>query len=467
MNSDVVVIGAGVGGLAAAIRLAKAGFRVRVVEARSGAGGLASGVTFEGLSFDAGPYILLDRPGLEWSFEKLGLDLSRSLPLLPVDDVYQVEATEGTCVRFYSDLDKTAAGFNNQWPGSGERYHKFVTRMGRLANALRPMLEVSRPSPSKLVRSGGLRHALFLLRSLKSVLDTAELPKPVTDALAIWTHVAGQTPAEAPSPLAFVPALMHSIGANYPQGGMRRIPLVLEKAASEAGVRFDYSTRVRRICCEERRISGVETTAGELHPTSAIVANCAALTTYLELLETPATNAASLRQLPLQSPGVCAYLAVKGRGSPPYLKFKLGKPGERCRLLIQPQIVEDTGQSEWTAVRLLGPMDYGEAQTIGQNGQVEYLKQVLNEEWWQKDFSDVRVLCHRVPQQWGDEYNLYKNSMNPVMTARFMRQGRFAHRSADARGLYLAGSSTHPGQWVSFCMISGILAADCLIEDRN
>ena len=54
------------------------------------------------------------------------------------------------------------------------------------------------------------------------------------------------------------------------------------------------------------------------------------------------------------------------------------------------------------------------------------------------------------------------HSMNPVMTARFMRQGRIPHASPVADNLYLAGSSTHPGQWVSFCAISGILAADAV-----
>jgi phytoene dehydrogenase-like protein len=55
--------------------------------------------------------------------------------------------------------------------------------------------------------------------------------------------------------------------------------------------------------------------------------------------------------------------------------------------------------------------------------------------------------------------------MNPVMTARFMRSGRLAHRSPHLERLYLAGSSTHPGQWVSFCAISGVLAADRVLED--
>lgn len=57
--------------------------------------------------------------------------------------------------------------------------------------------------------------------------------------------------------------------------------------------------------------------------------------------------------------------------------------------------------------------------------------------------------------------------MNPVMTAQFMREGRLAHRSPHCRGLYLAGSATHPGQWVSFCAVSGILAAKLLLEDLD
>jgi phytoene dehydrogenase-like protein len=57
--------------------------------------------------------------------------------------------------------------------------------------------------------------------------------------------------------------------------------------------------------------------------------------------------------------------------------------------------------------------------------------------------------------------------MNPVMTAKFMLEGRLAHRSPDLGGLYLAGSATHPGQWVSFCAISGVLAADCVRQDLS
>ena len=93
------------------------------------------------------------------------------------------------------------------------------------------------------------------------------------------------------------------------------------------------------------------------------------------------------------------------------------------------------------------------------------LEKVLSEVWWKDHVGEYRVLATRVPAEWGREYYLYRESMNPVMTAAFMRAGRMAHRSPHVRGLYLAGSSTHPGQWVSFCAISGVLAARCVEED--
>lgn len=468
MSRQIIVIGAGVGGLSGAVHLARAGFDVTVLEARERPGGLASDVSCGGLSFDAGPYILLDRPGLEWSFEALGLNLAAELPLLLIDDVYEVESQDGSKVVFHSDVEKTAAGFEENWPGSAERYKKFVRKMERISRALRPMLQVSRPNALGLIRSRAWLFAPFLMRSLAAVLSDSGLPAPIVEAMAIWTHVAGQTKAQAPSPLAFVPALMHSAGPYYPKGGIRRIPQVLEQAAIAAGVRFRYSTKVSRIRTKDRRVFGVETEAGEFIPATAMLSNSAALQTYLQLLDAPDPALAKrLSTLPLQSPGVCAYLAVRGRLRPPYLSFKLGEQNQRCRLLIRTSLFDSQVLDGYAPARLLAPMDYAEAERVGPAGQASYLDQLLEEDWWRRDLSDFRVLAKRTAQQWGTQYHLYANSMNPVMTGKFMRQGRVPHRSTQVRGLYLAGSSTHPGQWVSFCAISGILAADCLIKDLN
>ena len=90
---------------------------------------------------------------------------------------------------------------------------------------------------------------------------------------------------------------------------------------------------------------------------------------------------------------------------------------------------------------------------------------MLEQTWWKDGLTDLQLVAGRTSQQWGKEMNLYRDSMNPVMTRRLVLAGRMRHRSPWIRGLYLAGASTHPGQWVSFCAISGVLAAESLHAD--
>jgi phytoene dehydrogenase-like protein len=466
VKKNVVVIGAGMGGLTAALRLARDGYRVQVLEARAEAGGLASGNVCEEFSFDAGPYILLDRPGLEWAFASVGLKLGEHVELRAIEHVYAVAAPGRAVVNIYSNEAVTATEMERLWPGSGELYLKFVRETGAIEAALRPLLYGSAPGPASLLGGGRWKHAGFLLRSLQSVLRASRLPQPVVDALSIWTHVAGQRPEDAPSPLAFVPALVHSVGCFYPKEGIRAIPAVLEKAAVAAGVEFRYRTKAKKICVAGGRVVAVESAAGEAFRADAVVSDCG-IATYLELLDhKQGANRKRCESLPLQSPGVCAYLAVKGRMDAPYLRFSLPGGDERCRLLIRPGVMNPEGnKGGWYAARLLGPMDHAKAQKMGAMGQAEYLGKLLEETWWREGIEEFRVLERRTPTDWGAEYSLARDSMNPVMTAKFMREGRLAHRSPDVRGLYLAGSATHPGQWVSFCAISGVLAADCLRKD--
>ena len=419
----VTVIGAGIGGLSAAIRVAHAGHDVVILEARHDVGGLAGAVVIEDQTFDAGPYVLLDRPGLEWAFAQLGVELP---PLDRLDDVvYEVTWPDGQSLCIYDDVDRTAREI-------GASYTAFVDTMRRRYEQLAPMLRVSHPNAFTLIRSCAITAAPFLIRSLASVMRGSGLGPRAVEALTIWTHVAGQSLETAPSPMAFVPALIHTHGAWRPRGGTSAIALALRDAAIAAGVRIEYGVRVRSI--------------DEIRGSDAIISNHHAIGTYVDLVpSTPQKTRRRLQRIPLQSPGACAYLGVKSSARHPYLRFRLG--GDlRCRLLV----------THGDTARLILPG--GDSRTLGQ---------ALEERWWQEGFESTKVLLRRTPEDWGRDYTLYRNSMNAVMTGAFMRRGRIAHRSRDVRGLYLAGSSTHPGQWISFCAISGVLAARALLEDAR
>ena len=168
-----------------------------------------------------------------------------------------------------------------------------------------------------------------LFSSVPCVPYTEPTAAAVADAVAIWTHVAGQATAAAPSPLAFVTAILHGNGSFVPVAGMGTIPLALARAASESGVEFRLGTKVSAIRREAGRAMGVTTTEGELIEADAVVADCNGVGTYLELVRdaVPASGRRRLEGLPLQSPGVCLPAVRDGR-TPPYLRFRLRGNGE-------------------------------------------------------------------------------------------------------------------------------------------
>ena len=429
----VAVIGGGVGGLAAATRLAILGHQVTIFEARDDVGGLASGLQAGGLWFDGGPYILLDRPGLEWALEKIGVDIS-ALRLSALEHLYQVGD-----VNIYRDLQRTADAMG----AAGPAYVKFVREMEAIRARLTPLLRVSHPSGIELARRGSLGIAPFLLRSLGSVMRRSGLPREVVDAIAIWTHVAGQSIESAPSVMGFIPALIHCVGAFVPDDGMRAIPKLLAENARRAGVAIQCRKAIHKIVTRNNDVIAVDDEACD-----AVISNYNGIGTYVELVDVPDRVRKKLRDLPLQSPGLCAYLSAKSSDGP-YLRFKLDR-GLQLRVTTP------------ATVRLIMPFD----RNTTEEEQAAALKEMLDDSWWREGLRDVQLLHSRTVRGWGRDMHLYRDSMNPAMTRRLMLGGRLAHRSPWVKGLYLAGASTHPGQWVSFCAISGVLAADLLHSDH-
>src|SRR5262249_3803832 len=152
---------------------------------------------------------------------------------------------------------------------------------------------------------------------------------------------------------------------------------------------------VRRIQVRDGQAMGVELESGELVGADAVVSDYNAVGTYLELVPgAPPPMRRTLHALPLQSPGVSAYLAVRASPRSPYLRFRLPGDGEPCRLLVIPGVMDPTSTRDgWWPARLLSPMDHTQAERAGPAGQRAYLERVLAEPWWREHVAEFRILA--------------------------------------------------------------------------
>src|SRR5262249_44996565 len=241
------------------------------------------------------------------------------------------------------------------------------------------------------------------------------LRAPVRDAIAIWTHIAGQSLDDAPSVMAFVPALIHHVGAFVPRGGMRQIPEALTRHAERAGVTIRRHARVRRIHARGRSVYAIELEGGETIPCRAVVSNYHGVGTYDELADdVPPPVKESLRRLPLQSPGLCAYIKARGQPSSAYLRFMTGGSGA-VTLAVSPAALAGP---EWPRgsfpIRLIRPIEYNRAQRLGHAGQSQLLDEMLKQTWWEVGVTDIVPLAPPTAPGWGGGGHLYRDSMDPA-----------------------------------------------------
>ena len=313
----VVVVGAGIGGLAAAARLATLGHAVTVLEAAGTVGGkvgLYERSTPAGtFRFDTGASLLTMPNVFGELFSDTGDPLESVLTLRPLDPFVRYRFTDGSVLTTTRDLDEQEARFDYALgAGSGAAWSALIARGSRVWDAIeRPVLGrplTVRHLAKRLTHLGDFT-AVAPGRTLRHVARQL-LPDPrqqmILERYATYT---GSDPRHAPAALTVIPYLEHAFGIWYVEGGMRRLVEALEARVLERGAVIRTNARVVRIRAAGGRVDQVDLVDGSSIHADVVVANADASVLYRQLLEPPRTGVPDADSLS----GFALLLGVRGR----------------------------------------------------------------------------------------------------------------------------------------------------------
>lgn len=320
----VVVVGAGISGLATAARLADFGHDVLVCERTATTGGRVGTYTRDGFTFDTGPTHLTIPAVYRDLFRKTGRPLERVIDLVPAEPALRFQFADGTGV----DLPNASRGGIRRalddalGPGNGDAWQAVIDRGRKAWQALRsPYLEAA-PRLSDLagLASRERRRALAPRQSLRSLVrDAVSDPRL---AMSIEHLARGADPRRAPAALASLPYLLETFGQWRVAGGMRALAEALTERAAERGARIRTGFPVTEIMVSSGRATGVRLSGGAVEVADVIVAAVDARHLYGDLLTAAAGRrvAGRLRRVPPVPAQFTLLLAVSGGPSdlPPH-----------------------------------------------------------------------------------------------------------------------------------------------------
>jgi phytoene desaturase len=288
----VVIVGAGLAGLSAALRLVGAGREVTVIERADGPGGRAGRLEVDGYRFDTGPTVLTMPDLIADALDCVGERLEDWLELSPVDPLYRAFFPDGTTLDVKADSAAMAQEVREVCgPAEAQGYLDYVDFVKKLyqyemkdfidRNIDSP-LDLLTPNLARLVALGGFRK---LAPKVNSYLKDPRTQR----VLSFQSMYAGLSPYDALAIYAVIAYMDSVAGVYFPKGGMHAVPQALAGAAEKHGVVFRYGESVTKVLIEHGRAVGVETASGERISADVVVLNPDLPVAYRELLPPSAT----------------------------------------------------------------------------------------------------------------------------------------------------------------------------------
>ena len=482
-TDHVVVVGAGLAGLSAALRLAGAGRKVTVVERESVPGGRNGLLKKSGYSFDTGPSVLTMPDLISDALACVGEDIKDWLDLVPLKPLYRAFYHDGSQLDVHADTNQMQAeiakSISSKEAEGYARYVEFVTKLYKyemkdfIDRNIDSPLNLLTPNLARLIALGGFRR---LAPKVNQFLKDPRTQK----VYSFQAMYAGVSPQQALAIYAVI-AYMDSVnGVFFPKGGMHAVPRALAGAAEKHGVTFKYSSTVTSIERKNGRATAVITDKGERIPCDVVVLNPDLPVAWRDLLGKQPRSVKRLKYSPS-----CATLLIGLSKTYDHLahhNIHFGKSWagvfdeliKKKTLMSDPSILVTVPSKDDPALAPAGKSSYYvlfptpnlsadiDWEKIGPKYRDEMIKSL--EDRGYTGFGDaIEVEQLTTPLDWK---NQGMEQGAPFASAHtFFQTGPFRPKNL-AKGfenIVFAGSGTQPGVGVPMVLISGRLAAERIV----
>jgi phytoene desaturase len=288
-QKEVVIIGAGIGGLATACMLGKKGYKVKIIEKNSQVGGRARIYTEDGFTFDVGPSWYMMPDIFEHFFKLMGEDITQYLQLERLSPSYRIFLkSEKKHYDFYSDLEKTIETFETLEPGSGKILREYMdTTKYQYEIAKNEFMFKNYDTIfdffNKRVMVEGRKLPLF--SSVRSIIDEKFKSEILRKVMQYQTVLLGTSPGDAPGIYSMMNYVDFVEGIWYPKGGIYKIVEALETIAKKHGVEIITNSPVQKIIVENKTAVGVLLEDGSEVRADLVISNADVVHTDMKLLD--------------------------------------------------------------------------------------------------------------------------------------------------------------------------------------
>lgn len=490
VNPRYVVIGAGIGGLSAAVHLAAAGRRVLILEQAKTVGGKMGEMHVGGYRWDTGPSVITMRHVLDDLFAIAGRDMAHYLNLHPVEPLTRYFYPDGTVLDISRDVARTLAQIQKIEARDVEGYLQFLAYAARLYRVVSPVFIYDQPPRLGSLLKGSPLDTLRIdgVRSMRQAISSFVRSPHMRQLLSRFATYVGASPYQAPATLNVITHVELNQGIWYPEGGVYQIARALVRLAEELGVEIRVGCPVRAIEVQAGQARGVTLANEEYLPAAAVIANVDVATVYERLLPASAVSQGQVKRLQTAEPSCSGFILLLGiRGTYPELAqhniffssdyarefeeiFGEGMPPTEPTIYVaitSKATPEDAppGCENWFVLvnaPALGPAWDWNSQSASYRQLV--LDQLAARGLDVRERIEVEKIITPVDLERltgarrGALYGVSSNS-------RWAAFRRPHNRAPDVKGLYFAGGTTHPGGGVPMVTLSGKVASQLLFED--